>query len=164
MAELMTYSPEDVTVLFGGVHTLSGFVDGTFISISKDAPSFATRVSSSGMVSRVRTPDNVYTVGITLHSSSESNQVLSYALILDESTKMAKFPLIIKDHMGSSLFFSPVSWIETRPASDFSIGIEDREWTIKCANATFNVGGNTSESSLGVDALNTSLGLIGNFL
>lgn len=163
MAELMTYSPEDVVVLFGGVHKLSGYVNGTFINISKDSPSFTTKVTSSGMVSRVRTSNDVYTVAITLHSSSESNQVLSYALLLDEATKMGKFPFIVKDHLGSSLFFSPTSWIESRPSSDFSVGIEDREWMFKCVDAVFNVGDNDGGSSLGTDALNTALGLGANF-
>ncbi|MCK9530499.1 MAG: hypothetical protein M0R77_08060 [Gammaproteobacteria bacterium] len=164
MAILGTYSPEDVTVLFGGVHQLSGFIDGTFISISKDEPSFSTRVSADGAPTRTFSSNPLYTVQLVLHSGSESNQVLSYALTVDEITKMGKFPLIIKDQLGSSLFFSLTSWIESKPDSDFSVSIEEREWTIKCSQVTFNVGGNDSPSSLGEDVLRTGLGLAGTFL
>lgn len=164
MAILGTYSPEDVVVLFGGVHKLTGFVDGTFVSISKDEASFLTRVTSDGKVTRVHSSNPVYSVGITLHSGSESNQVLTYALKVDETTKMGKFPLIVKDKLGSSLFFSATSWVETYPSSNFSTSIEDREWIIKCSQATFNVGGNESPSSLSEDVLRSSLGLVGGFI
>lgn len=164
MSKLGTYSPEDVIVLFGGVHRLSGFVDGTFINISKDEASFLSRVTADGRVTRVHSSNPIYTANITLHSGSESNEVLSYALLLDEATKMAKFPLIIKDKMGSTLFFSLTSWIENRPSSNFSLSMEDREWVIKCSQAAFMVGGNESPSSLGQDALAAGLGLAGGFL
>lgn len=164
MATLGTYSPEDVVVLFGGVHRLTGFVDGTFVNISKDEASFLTRVTSDGRVTRVHSSNPIYSVGITLHSGSESNQVLSYALKVDEATKMGKFPLIIKDKMGGSLFFSATSWIETYPNTNFSVNIEDREWIIKCSQATLNVGGNEAMSTVSEDVLRTSLGLAGDFL
>lgn len=164
MSRLAHYSPEDVIVLFGGVHRLTGFVDGTFVNISKDEASFLTRVSSDGMPTRVHSSNPIYTVSLSLHSGSESNDVLSYALLLDETTKMAKFPLIVKDKLGSTLFFSLTSWIENRPTSSLSVDIEEREWIIKCYQATFNVGGNESPSSLGQDALAVGLGLGASFL
>lgn len=161
MARLGHYSPEDVIVLFGGVHKLSGFVDGTFINISKDDPAFVTRVTSDGMVTRRASSSPIYSVNLTLHSGSESNEILSYALKIDELTKMAKFPLIVKDTLGSTLFFAMTAWVENLPTSDFSLSMEDREWVIKCTQASFMVGGNESPSSLGQDALSVGLGLAG---
>lgn len=164
MAILGHYSPEDVTVLFSGVHQLSGFVDGTFVSISKDNPTFTVHETADGVVGRRYNKSSVYTVNLILASTSESNQVLTYAAKLDELTQMGKFPLIIKDQSGSSLFFSLTSWIETTPDADFSVDIESRSWSIKCAQATFNVGGNESPSGMGEDVLNAALGLSGGFL
>lgn len=163
MAILGNYSPEDVTVLFAGVSKLTGFVDGTFVNISKDEASFLTRVTSDGRPTRVHSSNPIYTVNLTLHSGSESNQILTYALKVDEETKMGKFPLIIKDKMGGTLFFSATSWIETLPSTNFSVGIEDREWIIKCSQVTFNIGGNESPSTMTEDALRTALGLAGGF-
>lgn len=164
MAELAHYSPEDITVLFSGVHQLSGFADGTFVSITKDNPTYTTHESSDGVVSRKYNSSKVYTVKLTLANTSESNQVLTYAAALDAATQMGKFPLIIKDQLGSSLFFSLTSWIETLPDSSFSTSITGREWTIKCAQAVFNLGGNDSPQSLSQDALNVALGLAGSFI
>ena len=163
MSRLAHYSPEDVVILFGGVHKLTGFVDGTFVSVSKDEASFVTRVSADGRPTRVGSSNPIHTVTLTLHSGSESNQVLSYALLLDETTKMAKFPLIIKDKLGGSLFFSLTSWIESPPVSNYSVDIEGREWIIKCSQVSYNIGGNESPSSMTEDVLRTSLGLAGGF-
>lgn len=164
MAELAHYSPEDITILFSGVHQLSGFAAGTFVNITKDNPTYTIHESSDGVVSRKYNSSKVYSVKLTLASTSESNQVLTYAASLDAATQMGKFPLIIKDQLGSSLFFSLTSWIETIPDSSYSVDITSREWTIKCAHSVINVGGNDSPSSMSQDALNSALGLVGSFI
>jgi hypothetical protein len=156
---LAHYSPEDVSVLLGGFHNLSGFADGTFLSISKANPVYTTRESSDGAISRTYKNSQVYNLSLTLHQASESNQILSYMSKLDELTQMGKFPFLVKDNLGSTLFFSLTSWIETMPDSSFSTSIETREWVIKCSQATFNLGGNESASSVGEDFLNGALGL-----
>lgn len=161
---LPLYSPEDVDVYLAGFIKISGFVDGTFISIAKDVGTFTTRESADGVVSRNHAKSSTYTVTITLASTSESNTVLTVASRLDDSTKMGMFPFIIKDRMGSTLLFSPKSWIETLPDTAFGLDVTDREWRIKCANAVLAVGGNDEASSLLEDAIMTSGGLLGNFL
>lgn len=158
-SSLMHYSPEDVNVLFGGVSRLSGFVDGTFVRIAKSSPMYTTRESADGNVTRVHKNSQMYDVYITLASTSESNQILTYAARLDELTQMAKFPLLIKDTLGSTMFFSMTSWIEEMPDSSFSTNVESREWKIKCSQAVFNVGGNEGPSSAVTDILNGVAGL-----
>ena len=164
MTTLLHYSPEDIIFVFGGVHEVTGFVDGSFINISKDESSFNTSVTADGLPTRVRSSNSLFTISLTLHSASESNQVLSYALTLDEATKMGKFPIIIKDRLGSSLFFSPTTWIESRPDSEWSTDVTEREWMFKCYNGTFNVGSNDSPTGMTEDLLNAALGLAGTFL
>lgn len=159
---LAHYSPEDVSVIIGGVHQVDGFIDGTFINVSKDTPSFLTRVTASGMVSRVKSPNPIYTVNLTIHHASESNDVLSRMVLADEVTKMVKVPLIIKDQKGTSLLFALSSWIESRPSSSFSDEVEEREWVIKCNQVSWHVGNNYEESSDGEDVMNTILGQAAN--
>ena len=156
---LANYSPEDVTVLLGGFHQLSGFAEGTFLTISKASPIYITRESSDGVVSRTHRNSQVYDVSLILHQASESNQTLAYTARLDELTNMGKFPLLIKDQLGSTMFFSMTSWIESIPDSSFSTDVETRTWNIKCSQAVFNLGGNESASSTTEDFLNGALGL-----
>lgn len=161
---LATYSPEDVTILLGGVVQISGFVDGTFISISKDSPMYTTKESADGTITRTYKKSMLYNVNLILANTSDSNQTLTYTSGLDTLTQMGKFPLIIKDQLGGTLLFSLTSWIENFPDSDFSTGIEGRSWEIKCSQAVFNLGGNGTPSGLGGDILNTGFGLAAGFL
>lgn len=156
---LATYSPEDVIISIAGFLPIEGLLEGTFVSISKDVQLFTSKESSDGVVSRVANKSGLYTVSVTLMSTADSNQVLSRLAMLDSSTKILKFPLIIKDTLGSTLLFSTSSWIENMPTTEFSTGVTARTWSIKCAKATLNVGGNESASGLIEDAINTLAGL-----
>lgn len=156
---LSHYSPEDVVVLIGGFLPIEGFLEGTFIGISKDTAFFTTKESSDGVVSRVANKSGLYTVSLTLMSTSESNIILTRTAALDNITHMLKFPLIIKDTLGSTLLFSTTSWVENVPNTDFTLGVSARTWNIKCAKATLNVGGNERASGLVEDAISTIAGL-----
>lgn len=160
MGDLAHYSPEDVTVLLGGIIELKGFVDGSFIDIRKDTPLFLTKETADGKVVRTHKKSDLYTVSINLTSYSDSNQALTYAALIDKATKMGKFPLIIKDQLGSSLFFALTAWIENMPDSSFAVDIESRQWVIKCADANFNIGGNYEASGALEDVLNSAGGFI----
>lgn len=146
MATLFNYSPEDVDVLIAGVYNLSGFVEGSFVRISKDRPAFSVHETADGVSSRTHSESSLYSISLILHSASHGNEVLTYLHTADTFTKIAKFPVMIKDRMGSSVFFSPTSWIEGLPDSEYSTGITDRQWRIRCADSANIVGGNRDAS------------------
>lgn len=155
MSNLLSYSPEDVTIIFAGIMQVEGYVDGTFISISKDIAPFQSTTTADGVIARRYINSQSYTLTLTLHSASPFNDIMTKLWQLDELTQKAKFPVIIKDQMGSSLFISTTSWIEGLPSLDFANSISERTWTIKCAQAIINIGGNDGESGLIQDLLNT---------
>src|SRR5690625_477709 len=157
---LYSYSPEDVNVVVGGVYNLSGFTDGSFIRILKDTPTFDTYQSADGVVSRIHSGSNLYTVSLTLHSASQGNQILSYLHAADASSKIAKFPLIIKDSLGTSFFFSATSWVESLPESSYSTDITDRVWSVRCADAHHNVGGNHTRAGAARNILDIGVGML----
>lgn len=159
MATLATYSPEDVIVLIAGIVELNGFVDGTFISIEKDIPFFTKKESADGKMSRVFRPSTSYTVKLNLANTSASNDVLSVLSTADQLTQMAKFPMIIKDLNGSSLFFSTSCWIQSSPSIDFDTNISTRQWTIVAHGASMFTGGNNDPSELLQDVLGAAGGL-----
>lgn len=156
--ELAHYSPEDVDVLIAGMFEVKGFVDGTFINIEKDEPIFKTKVTADGQATRVAVPNPLYTVRLSLASTSESNQIFTRLITVDTLTTSAKFPLIIKDRSGGSVFFSGQSWIEGQASGTFSNGVETRQWTIKCASAVFHVGGNQERDDLTDNIVNLLIG------
>lgn len=156
---LAHYSPEDVTVIIAGTYQVTGFASGTFVSISKTTPIFSERVSADGVAARRHTGNDLYRISLTLHQSSDSNQALTYMSRIDDLTRMGKFPMIIKDQLGTSLFFGSQCWIENVPDLDFSEDITEREWVI-VAHGVMNVGGNDDPSSTTQDIFNIGSGLL----
>lgn len=152
---LTHYSPEDITVLVAGIIPITGFIAGTFVNISKDLSVYSSARTSDGHVARLYNNDQTYTITLTLQNTSESNELLNKLLLIDEITQRGKFPLLIKDQLGSSLFFSTTSWIEGVPDVTYGQEITERTWTIRSSQAVNTVGGNADASSLIEDVLNT---------
>ena len=153
---IATYSPEDIQVAIAGLLNITGFVEGSFVTISRDTPLFETSESADGLVSRTKRASKTFTVKLSLMSTSESNNVLTTLALLDHSSHIVKFPLLIKDSLGSTVFFSTSSWIENTPSIDYSTNINSREWSIRCSQSTIYVGGN-EESSRGLEDLTRTL-------
>jgi hypothetical protein len=160
MSNLAHYSPEDVIILVAGAVSITGVAEGTFISISKEDAPFTTKISADGIVSRKHTNSQVYNVTLTLHSASSSNDILTKLWLIDEATQRGKFPLLIKDPLGTSLFYSDVGWVSKTPQLDFGDKISNREWTITCTQVDINFGGNENSDLLFQDLLSTQLGRI----
>lgn len=154
---MFNYAPDEVNVVVAGFIPLNGFVDGTFIEISKDVPPFTPNTTSDGFVSRVYNNSPVYTLKITLIAASNSNQVMDKLWKIDQITQKGKFPVIIKDQSGSDLFFSTTAWIEDPPNMVKGTTIEGNVWTLKCSQAIINFGGNEEVSSLVDDLANAAI-------
>ena len=138
------YSPEDVTILLGGVYKIEGLHEGSFLSISKDEPQYKTYVSTDGHVSRVHVNHPIHTVKITTSSIADVNSVLTTLAATDARTYGAIVPLFIKDTSGTTLFYTPNCWIEQLPEVSLGDEVEAREWVFKAVNASGVVGGDGS--------------------
>lgn len=154
---IFNYCPDEVNVLVAGFVNITGFVDGTFVDVSKDVIPFSSVRTSDGTVARLYNNDQTYTISLTLHCGSNSNEVLTKLWQLDEITQRGKFPLLIKDFSGSDLFFSTTTWIEGVPNITKSNGVDSRVWTLRSSQATINVGGNMEPSKLLEDITNLAI-------
>lgn len=154
---LSFYSPADVIVVIGGVFTVSGFVEGTFLEITKDLKPYQCRRTPDGTTARLYIKDRTYTLKFTLAQTSETNDLLTRVQQLDEVTQLGYFPLLIKDSKGSSLLFSPTAWIEDLPSETFGTGMESRTWGLRAVNCVNHIGGNEGSDTLYDDLLKTVL-------
>ena len=154
MPTIFNYCPESVNCLIAGIIPVTGFVDGTFISVDKDEMPYSSIRMPDGTVARKYNNSQTYTITLTLHNGAETNNLLTKMWQLDELTQRGKFPLLIKDQSGSDLLFSTESWIEGIPSLTKSNAIDSRVWVIKSAYAVINIGGNESESALLQDITN----------
>lgn len=149
---LKTYSPSDVSVTLAGMHSVTGFSDGTFIRITKDTKPFSKVRAMDGEVARMYFNDATYTVELTLAQSSSSNNILSMIYNIDSATKMGKFPLFIRDGRGQTSFLAATAWIEEMPDVTFGAELSERVWKLGCSGVSLTIGGN-GDTSLIEDTL-----------
>lgn len=161
MANIFNYRPDDVICLLGGILQVEGFVEGTFISINKDMMPFTSIKTADGQMGRLYQNDQTYTIVITLHAGSPSNDVLTKFWQLDEISQRGKFPLLFKDPSGSDLFFSTNTWVEQLPTLSKSASIDQRVWVLRSSQAVINIGSNSEdEASILQDLLNLAIGAL----
>lgn len=150
---LASYSPEDVTIVIsvpeaGISHTVNGYVDGTFVTISRlvlgSEPYSGADVSNARVV---RSNKNA-TITLSLAQYSESNDILSQLLQNDSQTRDSTwlFSVLIKDNTGRSMYFSRQCYIGGHPDSTFSTTLDTRDWNIHCIKLEQNIGGNAQLS------------------
>ena len=149
---LSTYSPSDVTITLAGMHSVTGYVDGTFVRITKDMKPFSKVRAMDGEMARMYFDDTGYKVELTLMQSSSSNNILSMIYNIDTATHMGKFPLFIKDGRGQTSFLAASAWIEEIPQIEFGTTLSERTWVLGCSDVVLNIGGN-EDTSLIEDSL-----------
>ena len=71
---------------------------------------------------------------------------------------MGKFPLIIKDSSGESVFFAASCWIDSIPEVSYGTDVTEREWSITAPNGSMYVGGNYRQSGMMEDVIGVLLG------
>lgn len=161
MSTLFNYNPEAVTALIAGFIPVEGYVDGTFINITKDVLPFTAVRTPDGTVARVYNSDQTYTIECTLHNGSTTNDLFTKLWLADEITSgKMKFPFLLKDNSGSDLFFSTTTWIEAPPAMVKSTTVDGRTWVLRSSFATINIGSNSEPSDLIEDLANTIIGAL----
>lgn len=145
---LSTYSPKDVLITLAGLHTVSGYADGTFVRVTKDMKPFTKVRAMDGEMSRMYSEDSGYRVELTLMQSSSTNNILSMLYNIDTATRIGKFPLFIKDSLGQSSFMAGTAWIEEIPELSFGSGMETRTWVFGCSDAVIVFGGNEDTNAV----------------
>lgn len=142
MSSLRNYSPSDVTITVAGLYSVTGYAEGTFVKITKDTQQVTTIRAMDGTMSRIKSPDTGWRIELTLAQSSSANDILSTLWNVDKVTGMGKFPLMVKDGSGSTMFMAATAWIEEVPDIVFSGQMETRTWILRATDVIANIGGN----------------------
>lgn len=143
-----SYSPEDIQVLIGGFYAVEGLADGTFVEVTKDVMPYTTTRSADRMTGRKYTNDSSFSVNISVINASPANDLFTRLWLLDEATQMAKFPLLIKDSLGSGYFYSSTTWFETIPPLSYSTDATTRTWGLRSNEGVIFIGGNDSQTAI----------------
>lgn len=161
---LASYSPEDVVIVISNdrfSHFLSGYTEGSFLQVTRTVPHAVLQNGADGANARVVRGVKNCDVTVTLMATSESNDVLSQLLALDEGSRDGTdvFSLTIKDNTGRTVMSSPQAFIGTNPEIDFGIEVTDRAWVLHAIHLSIHSGGNGRFSPEGFESA-TDLGYV----
>jgi len=143
MQRLGVYNPAEVAVIFAGA-PLSGFADGTFVTVERNEDSYTLQVGTDGEQCRSKSNNKSGRITVTLMQSSQSNAILSAFHALDELSPNgdAIAPSLVKDNQGTSLYAAEKSWIVKPASAEHGRESGSREWIIETGHLNVLVGGN----------------------
>lgn len=139
-----TYDPAQVSIVAFGI-PISGYADGTFVSVEQNEDSFSLSVGADGDACRAKTNNRSGRITLTLLQSSLSNDLLTaqHALDILSPNGDGIGPFLMKDNSGRSLYAAEKAWIVKPATSAFGRDVESREWIIESDNLLQSVGGNS---------------------
>lgn len=139
---IRTYDAKQVVITWGGVQ-LSGFPEGTFITIDKPDENVTRKVGADAFVSRSMNNNKVYDITLTLEGTSPSNDYISLTRSLDDATGAGSLPFLMTDLSGSTVFFSESTWVSQDASREFGREISEVAWNFQTAIVDeYNIGGN----------------------
>lgn len=156
---LATYSPKDINILITGTvddisHSISGYIDGSFVNISRVVPYSEMYNGADSSNMRVIRDIKNHEITLTLHQGSESNDVLSQLFNMDRQNRRNDyvFNVSITDSGGRTVAFAQNAFIGTPPDIDFGTEVAERAWVIQATCMDMHIGGN---ARLSMDANDT---------
>ncbi len=129
MGKIKTYNPKEVTVALGN-HIASGFADDSFVTIDPNGDGVTKKVGCDGEIVRSISPDDTYTVKLSLLQTSSTNSYLQKRLSKDMKDGNGMFPIVIKDLKGGLVFSSDSAWPKGPASRGFGKESNNREWEI----------------------------------
>lgn len=134
------YDPKKVPIIFAG-QLISGFADGTFLTIKRQTDTFSSMAGADGEVAVVQSADKRGEIVITLLQTSASNDILSAKFAAQELTGIVGEPFLAKDLLGTTIASSDACWIKKYADLEFGKEVSAREWTLECNPLLLLVGG-----------------------
>lgn len=137
---LRTYDPKNVLVSFGEV-SLTGFADGTFVTVERASDAFSKVVGAGGDVVRTRNRDRSASVTVTLLASAPENDLLSAIAQGDELAGTGVRAVMVKELNGTTIAAAQSAWIRKVPTAEYGKEHGSREWIFDVESLDAFVGG-----------------------
>jgi hypothetical protein len=132
------YSPDSIDVVISGIR-ISGYVQGTYISLVTRTDSDTLTVGSDGLSAFNHNFDDSATLTLTLMPNAVSNDVLTGLWKLQRSGVV--HPFAMQDRNGRTVAASAACRISKLPDVTYGTEVEPRAWTIIVSNLNLYVGG-----------------------
>jgi hypothetical protein len=136
---VQTYDPKRVSIALGS-HVVSGYAEGSFVTIEPGGDGTSKTVGADGEVVRSIDPDNTSTVTITLLQTSRTVKFAQDQYDRDQANGNGMFPVLVRDNRGGLVFSAAQAWVTNRPSREFAKEAGEREIVIETGVAVW--GGN----------------------
>lgn len=138
---MKTYDPKQVVLIVGGVQ-ITGFADGTFITVRRNSDAWSLQMGVDGEGTRSKSNDKSGQIEVQLMQSSQSNGYLSNLALADELSNGGIVPAMVKDNGGSSLHAAEQIYVKKTPDADYAREAGPRVWVLETDNLQNFIGGN----------------------
>lgn len=138
---MRNYDPAQIFLHIANIR-ITGFADGTFVTIDRITESFTSVAGASGEVARIRSRDKRGMIRFTLLPTHPDNDSLSTLIALDESLGTGVGVFSMSDGNGTSLANASNTWCKKYPALEYGKDLSNRDWEFECDNLDMVVGGN----------------------
>lgn len=136
-----SFDPKQVSITYGG-KIITGFADGSFITVERNQQAQNLKVGTDGEGTRVKTNDRSGKVTINLMQSSPSNDDLSSIAALDELSNDGVLPFFMNDATGTTIAAAATMWIQKLSNVEFSNEATARQWVLETDDLELFVGSN----------------------
>jgi len=135
-----THDPASMVFTVGG-NVITGFMDGTYLTVERLEDTYTLHVGADGEVARVRNRNKSGSFTFTLQQTSTSNQILSALTTLDEQTGVPAGASYLRDLLGTTILGGDESYVLKLASSGFGKEMQGREWTVVVPRLDGVVGG-----------------------
>jgi hypothetical protein len=136
-----TYDPAQINFSFNGF-LISGFMDGTFITIERKEDSWTPHIGADGEYARARNRNQSGTIKFTVMQTSSSNDFLSTQMALDEVTGLGTGVAMLRDGLGRTVVMGADAYLLKPAQVQYGKEIAGREWTLEVPKLEVFIGGN----------------------
>ena len=134
---LRTYDSRKVLISLGS-HSVTGYSDGSFVSIEPNGDGVAKKVGCDGEIIRSIDPDGTSNITLTLINQSPTVAFCQKMYDRDRVDGTGVFPVLIKDLKGGLVFSAKDAWVVTPMTREFDKEAPDREISIQCGDVEYS--------------------------
>ena len=164
MSKISLIDPSEFKLNIMGVN-VTGFTKGTFVTVSRNDPTFTQKRSLKGKTQVRKNSKSFYTFNFVLDSGVSSNAWVHMLYQMQESYGIAfPVPVLFRDAVGTSTFFCKAAYLQ-EPQATFGNESTTREWTLVCNEVTHVIGSNQQDDKVAeiISKIRTALGVAGAF-
>ena len=164
MSKISLIDPSEFKLNIMGVN-VTGFTKGTFVTVSRNDPTFTQKRSLKGKTQVRKNSKSFYTFNFVLDSGVSSNAWIHVLYQMQETYGISfPIPVLFKDAMGTSTFFCKASYFQ-EPQATFGNESTTREWNLVCNEVTHVIGSNQQDDKIAdvISKIRTAIGIAGAF-